>query len=286
MRDPDYICFSDESYIGARFRSLAACTCSYATYKYFHHELLQLVAAAGTQEFKWQKLRNAKYRRLAEQLIDWSLQNSHESDVRVDVLTWDTHDSRHAHRCTDDKANFERMLYHILNITLRKRPHGSTWRVYPDQKLDVDWEMVEACVSYRGKRRRDVPNALFANLFAGGPYTIERFKEVESHKAPLSQVADLFAGLASFSALRYDDYVLWNHEQGPNQSLLPVEGRTESSADPFRFQVLDYFDGECKRYKAGVSLRRNRRLVTYNPARPLNFWPYEPQGEHDRAPTR
>lgn len=284
MREPDYICFSDESHIDARFRTIAACTCSYATYRCVHHELIALVAESGAQEFKWEKLRSAKYYRLAEELIRFAFREMQTSDLRVDVLTWDTQDSRHAHRGRDDRANFDRMLYHLLNTTLRRRPHGSTWRIYPDQKLDVDWETVESCISLRGKRRRDIPYVLFAELFVGAPYSIDRFREVNSHEAPLCQLADLFAGLASFAALRYEDFFLWQQQEGPNFSLLPAAAVPVSNADRFRFRLLDHLYSECKRHKAGVSLRRKQRLYTYNPSQSLNFWPYEPQGEYDRAP--
>lgn len=286
MREPDYICFSDESYIGERFRTIAACTCSYATYKRVHHELMGVVASSKAKEFKWEKLRNAKYLLLAESLMDFAFREMHASDLRVDILTWDIQDSRHARRGRNDRANFERMLYHLINTTLRRRPQGSTWRIYPDQKLDVDWKTVESCISLRGKRRRDLPDSLFSGLFSESPYSIELFQEAQSHEAPLCQLADLFAGLASFAALRYEDFSRWKYQDGPNLSLLPCDDSEKfSNSDKSKFRILDRLHDECKRYKYGVSLRQKKRFFTYNPKGPLNFWPYEPQGEYDRAPV-
>ena len=53
-----------------------------------------------------------------------------------------------------------------------------------------------------------------------------------------------------------------------------------------KVHVLDNLLKECRRYKMGVGFKTNKRLQTYNPHNNINYWPYKPQGDFDKAPTR
>ena len=51
-----------------------------------------------------------------------------------------THDSRHTVQGRDDLANYERMFYHLLNNSMKKRPKSATWHIRPDQRSGIDWK--------------------------------------------------------------------------------------------------------------------------------------------------
>ena len=113
-----------------------------------------------------------------------------------------------------------------------------------------------------------------------GQLTLHEICEVKSHQEPLIQAADLFAGLGVYSRRAYKKFSLWRSEGMPTGTQDVI-----SNADEERFEVLGHFYSQCKKHKLGVSLNQKGGLRTFNPAKPINFWWYEPQGGYDKAPT-
>ena len=121
-----YTVFTDESYISAeRYRSISAFSFPKAFENNINESLRWILSDSSVNEFKWKKLGNAKYRFCAEKLINYLLENIFTKKLRVDVIVWDTHDSRHKIIGRDDTSNFERMFFHLMkNLMTKKGKRG------------------------------------------------------------------------------------------------------------------------------------------------------------------
>ncbi|GIV83932.1 MAG: hypothetical protein KatS3mg052_0939 [Candidatus Roseilinea sp.] len=285
--------FADESYWNTgRFRSLGMVTLPLDCLQVMESEVRQLLDESQVKEFKWKKLDGAKERFAAEKLCRFAVDKACPGQFRVDVLVWDTEDSRHKIPNRDDIANLERMYYHLFRNVLRARwPNNAIWRLHPDEHTALNWETVRDCLENKSTGI-DVDRS----LFTGGQFRIrlrqefgiQEIQAVSSGAHPLLQLADLFAGLAVFSRDKFDDYQKWLQATSP-QARLFDEG--DASDDPSRssrerFQVLKEFDHLCKQRKLGVSLETKRGLWTPDPKNPINFWLYEPQHPEDKAPQK
>ena len=280
-----YVSFADESSSNG-FQSIAAFSLKSDNLLQISSDLKKLLHDSNVREFKWQKLKDAKYKFCAQKLIDnvWKLIQT--DDARVDVVIWDMNDSRHSIKNRDDKANYGRMFFHLHSNALKRRPKSLTWELFPDEGVGVDWNTVSQCIDARGKRRELVDLPLFGKFFDDPHYNITKLKEVKSHEEPCCQVADLFAGMSIFSRTHYDLYEKWCECNTPSLPLFPEEMPSMSRAEKHRFPIIYYFDLGCKSRKLGVSLKSNRYLRTPDPNNPINFWHYIPQHEMDKAPTK
>ncbi|MEW6526351.1 MAG: DUF3800 domain-containing protein [Spirochaetota bacterium] len=280
----EYIMFTDESYItDSRYRSLSAFSFKKSKYKEFCNSIRSIMLESGIKEFKWQKLKDAKYYFCAEKLIDFVLNNILTFDLRVDTIVWDTQDSRHNVKGRDDMANYERMFFHLLNHAIKQRPRGSRWLIFPDEKNGIDWDTISKCLDNKGKKQ-ELVNTIFGSFFTDSYYSIEDFKEKKSHDEYPIQIADLFSGMAVFSRNNFDCYQSYIDSRQP--LLFCNKEYKLSNREKYRCKLLEYFNNECKNKKLGVSLENKRGLYTFDPKNPINFWHYEPQGDYDKAPTR
>lgn len=282
----NYAAYSDESGTGERFTCIATLSLLRDKLSGVNSELAELLSESDVTEFKWQKLKDAKYRHCAIKLLDlaWRLLSS--ADARVDVVVWDNHDARHAVQGRDDAGNFGRMFFHLHSNALRRRPRLSRWHLFPDERVEIDWDTVRACLDAVGQRRDYVKYPLLGDFLADPHYEISEFRQVQSHKEPCCQIADLFAGLAVFSRSHYSLYEQWVSRLAPGLGLWDEPAIDLSNREKNRFRVLEYFNHGCKSRRLGVSLKTFRGLHTPKPSNPINFWLYEPQHEQDRAPTR
>jgi len=282
-----YIIFTDESYItDSRFRSISAVSFLYDHYDDFNNEFKKILSSSGVSEFKWQKLKDARYFFCANKILDLVLNCLYSFQLRIDVLIWDTQDSRHAIPGRKDIANYERMFYHLLNNSMKKRIQGANWHVYPDECCGIDWFTIKDCLSHAG-RRQDRSYKLFDTFYSDPHYNIISFSEKKSDMEYAIQVADLFSGLAVFSKLSYESYISWESLQ-TDESLRLFdfdESIVLSNRDVYRCKILSLFNVNCKRMKLGVSLNSKKALYTFKPENPINFWHYVPQGDYDKAPV-
>ncbi len=281
----EYVAFSDESRnTASRYRSIAAVSLPVSEAAEARHALTRLISDSKCSEFKWSKLGNAKYRFCALKLLDYFLDHMLVAGARVDVLIWDTQDSRHNVRGRDDVKNFERMYFHLHKNVMLHRGRGALWHLRPDERLGIDWETVVDCLQATGKWPKHLEG-----LFESDPrsFHIKTFREVKSHAEPLCQLADLFAGMAPFS--RENAHVMGYWLERESGQIAMFEGDNPpkvSNSDKERFPVIGYLHNRCRKLNLGVSLQAKGYLVTHNPRNPINFWHYEPQHEMDRAPTR
>ena len=177
-----YVAYSDESGTGDRFTSIASFSLRKDALSTVNDTIKQLLNSSSVSEFKWQKLKDARYRHCALKLIDsvWGFLRS--ADARVDVIIWDNQDERHAVAGRDDSANFGRMYFHLQAASMKRRPRKAEWQLYPDEKVDIDWVTVRECLAAVGRRRPFVKAPLLGDFFADSYFTVGECAQVESHK--------------------------------------------------------------------------------------------------------
>jgi len=283
-----YTVFSDESYISAeRYRSIGAFSFPKDFEDNINDSLKWILSDSSVNEFKWKKLGDARYRFCAEKLIDYLLENIFSKQFRVDVIIWDTHDSRHKIIGRDDTANFERMFFHLMKNLMTRREKKADWYVYPDQRFGIDWTTIQECLVSVGEWRDYFESQLFGDAFSEQFYRIREFKQVDSKKEPCSHIADFFAGIAVFSKKAYDKYKKWCEKKDSQMCLFETkEEVTLSNKEKERFYILKKFTNKCKSIKLGVSINTKKCLSTPDPNRPINFWHYTPQHPYDKAPIK
>lgn len=293
-----YVMFTDESYsTDSRYRSLAALSLHKSALEKAEKNMNNILSSSDVIEFKWKKLANRKYLQCADKIIDFILEGLDKNQIRMDILIWDTHDSRHEIFGRDDVANYERMVFHLFSNTMKKRPRNAEWDIIVDECNGIDWETAKDCLAAKGRQQQFFENTLFGSFYSDQYYSIKSFKDQCSHIEPLIQVADLFAGLAVFSKIAYDKFEEWkelNNSTDHQPTLFkeleekPKENPKEppSNREKFRFELLNKFNNKCKARKLGVSLESKRCLHTFDKRNPINFWHYEPQHENDKAPIR
>jgi hypothetical protein len=282
----NYFAYSDESYVKDRFRSIATFSFRAEYHARLDAMLIDILNGSNISEFKWHKLKDAKYRFCAIKILDELYNCLHKMDARVDVLIWDTYDSRHNVQGRDDVANYGRMYFHLHSQMMRRRPKGAQWYLYPDEYVQLDWGTVSQCLEMVGRRQQYIESPLLGDFLSDAYYGIRELKLVESSKTPCCQVADLFAGLSVFSKMQYDLYEKWIKTGIASLQLFADEDIATTNREENRFIVLKEFNLECKKRKLGVSLKSHRCLSTPNPDYPLNFWHYKPQHALDRAPQK
>jgi hypothetical protein len=288
-----HIAYTDESnWNTGRFRSIAMISFSITERESIIKSISKALSDSKISEFEWKKLVSAKYRFCAERFINatFCLVKGHQ--MRVDVLIWDTEDSRHKIFLRDDEANLARMYFHIFKNVLKNRwPDQAKWRLYPDEHSCINWDNLHESLSYTQLLYENP--GLFSSsnyrMILRQVYAIEEIEESKSDEKPIVQLADLFAGMACFSRECYDIYKDWEIANSKELLLFHDEEKKElkfSNSQMERFPVLCQFNHDCKVNKMGVSLDSSNGLRTHDPKNPINFWWYEPQHELDKAPVK
>lgn len=279
----EYIVFTDESYItDSRYQSLSAFSFEKSYYPQVFSDIKEILQDSNVDEFKWNKLKDAKYYFCAEKFCNYLFSGLTKHQFRIDTLVWDTHDARHSVTGRNDLGNYERMFFQLLNNSMKKRPRDSNWFIYPDKRGGINWQTVHDCLYHVGKRQ-EFHSTIFGEFFSDKYYSISEFQEKHSHEEYPIQIADLFSGLAVFSRENYNCYESYINSSAPSLFEKP-EPLKLSNREECRCKLLEKFNHECKNRTLGVSLKTKRYLHTYDPNNPINFWHYMPQGEYDKAP--
>lgn len=282
--------FSDESgHNTGRYRSIGMISMPFEELGTVENDLLDICIFFGIKNLKnlkWAKLKNNKKHDCAQGIIEYIVQKAIEEKIRVDVLVWDTDDSRHKIMKRDDVQNLQRMYYHLMkNVFIERWPGINTWKVCPDQNCALDWEGMALFLEHKSLvteiERSDKYPRLTIQL---KNRCVLDIKEGVSSKNILIQVADLFAGMARYSRANYATFEEWSVQRSSQSQLIPTS-ISLSNADQHRCSIINDFNSMCKFNKLGVSLRSSRGFKTFNPKNRINFWFYNPQSDEDKAPT-
>ncbi len=278
--------FSDDSkHKDERYNSLAITTLKRESYELLNKNLNEIFKKSNIEnEFKWEKLRNAKYRFAAEKIIDFIFIN--QSSLRVDILIWDLEDKRHRDLLRrDDSQNLIRMYYHLVSLTLSTRwpIEGSVWKWHPDIQSLVDWKTLQDCINNK-------KHFYVLDLFKRNPdferVNLNSIIPSDSKKHPFIQVSDLFAGIATFSYGQFDKYSKWIEQNDTQVSLFHDEKQNFSHSENERFVIIKKFNQLAKSSKLQIAFESSRGFKSYKPENFINFWLYEPKHENDKAPVR
>jgi len=239
-----------------------------------HRELQKLLSESNVKtEFKWEKVRTAKYRFAAEKINN--LIFKHLNDLRIDVLIWDMQDSRHGGISKIDKnENLGRMYYHLLSHVFSKRwQDGYTWCWQPDRQSLMDWRSLAKClVGKRYKTFADLFNINKSDFLRLG---LKIIKVSNSKKEPFIQVADYFAGLGAYSYGHFDKYKNWLNSKSGQKSLFNcnIKKKKLSRSEKIRFPLLESFISQCKKNKMTIGIESTNGLKTHDPKTILIFGP-------------
>lgn len=290
--EPTHIAYADETnHNVGRYRGIALLTLRVKDAEILSDNLRQILMKSNIDEFKWVDLRSARHRFAAIKMVEFLIQNALNNLARMDILIWDTEDKRHQVQGRDDIANLERMYYHLFKNVMHKRwPHESAWILHPDINSAMKWRELFNFLKLADIGKSMEKSSGWQGLIKSvNEFGIVQIEPKDSKDEPLIQLADLFAGLATYSRGKYDCFEKWKNN-GTRQTKLfeetPEPPIIISKADMERCLILDNFNYNCKRKKMGVSLKTNKGLKSFDPAKPINFWWYVPQHETDKAPVR
>jgi len=292
----EFVGYSDESASSDnRFRTIGLLTGQRNALASLRDALADVLLTQGVNELKWVDIRTHRPNLQAcNSFFDLVLKSVIEGNARIDVIAWDTHDTRHAVAGRDDTANFARMAWRLFRHAAQQW-HITQWSFYPDEgSLLHTIELREVL----NNTRLDKPGFSISLplempcVEESAPFLeVAEVKPVDSKKEPLIQVADLFAGIVCYSRHKSTECIMWLHRrQCGAQQMLPWEWQEDLAApnlaDRNRFRVIERLYRLCKTNRLGVSLRGRGYLWTPSTTGPINFWHYEPQGDYDKAPTR
>lgn len=233
-----HVAYSDETHHNVgRFRGIGVVTAALSHATQASEEVKAILAVATVRELKWQKLRTARDRMAAIQVTEWLF--SKIDALRVDVLTWDIEDPRHRLPGRDDVANLHRMYHHLMNSALRRYPTGRTWKVYPDEQDSIDWERVHDFLDGADMRSRfQKSGPLTYRMHFEKDFRIVQIVPSKSEIEPLIQVADLLAGMATFSRTKFETHRKWKKQESGQEHLFEKEEQTFSSGEREKCAVL------------------------------------------------
>ena len=268
MTNPkEFVLYSDESYYRDKYRSICAISTDINIASKFGEDLKKILEESNVKEFKWKKLRSAKYRFCAIKFMEKIIDLARKNLLRVDVLIWKPEKSENE----PNRSIFQKMYYHLFkNVILKRWPKNSTWTVYPDKQSAIKWNEIKKYLNSISQKTiiKKSSNNIYLELVRD--FNITDIIEIDPINFPICQVCDLFGGMASFSHLEYKKIFLKNGQSKLNGSILK-----HTHGDREKLIVLEKFDKLCKNNKLGVSLRTNEGLRTYDPKNPINFWIWE-----------
>jgi hypothetical protein len=284
----NHLAYSDESHHqDGRFSSIGLITFQYSDWEDLCQELKKLFVDSGiTNEFKWKKVYDAKYKFAAEKLHAFIFK--HLNKLRIDVLIWDKEDIRHKNIIArDDDTNLGIMYYQLLQNTLSWRwDNKAIWCWQPDEQSSMDWKTIGDCLI--NKKHKALADLFGISQNGFTRLNIIKLSPIESHKEVFVQVADYFAGLGVYSYGHFHKYQTWKLSQGGQASLFAKTEKLQklSKSETVRFPLLQTFSDQCKNKSFAISLDSTKGLQTRKPSERINFWLYTPQHPKDKAPVK
>lgn len=233
---------------------------------------------------------DSKKQRLAEIIIEEGLKFIIQRGLKVDVLTWDTLDSRHNVFGIDREKNFEIMYYQIITKTLHRwQSCFKQWEFYPDQKNGVNWGTINSYCEMTNLNRKLIQSGVLFESDLRFFSECVNHCEVESAAEPITQFIDIITGIIRYSFCHGDKYNEWLKDvdlsagQGDLFGCID-ENKFSNSMIP-RFKCMKLFYDICKLYACQVNFSKAKYFQTFNLNGPFNLWFYMPK-DYDKAPVK
>lgn len=227
-------------------------------------------------DFKFKKVRDKKGMRTACEWIDIAAAHVVSQSARIDVLSWDTYDERHAVRGRDDSENLAYMNRKLVERVVGHRwpyvtSESTKWVLNPDEGTPFNWDILLERINSTAVIAGGVPE-----------YEVLAATEIKSEKSRLVQLADVFAGVARYGRSNFDVFTSWS-------AGLEV-GRSLTNGDFARLGLIKHLLAVGKKHRMPIKYSRRRGLYTTRPRHGdsdgLYFWPYNRQHPSDLAPRR
>lgn len=217
-------------------------------------------------------MRSKKYYYCAKKILDLVIPFASKNKIRVDTIIWD---SGTKYTQKDGSTIFQLMYYQLFKNVLRKRWQAKSWKPFPDEQSNIKWHEIKEFLDL-ASLDTDIVTKEEKTLFQlTKKFNIVKIEEINSKKEELSQIPDLFAGLAAYSRLQYPTYL---KRHGTLFGKVKLTG-----SERCRFKLLEYFNDCCKKHKLGVSLKSSEGLWTPNPKNPINFWTFKAQSSNEKT---
>ncbi len=274
-----------------QYGSLAKVSGTYVHTLELHNALLGILNQHSKKEIKFKDIHNHKTKQIANEFLNTSFEFLNASKIKIHVIVWDKHDSRHKVQNRCDVENLKRMYYHNMKSLLKSWNTETNWHFYPDEFTAIDWQndVVKYIENTRLYPDNDIQQKLF-EVFENVKFpTIKGVKELDSKEFPIIQLADLYAGLVRTSRMESENFNKWCCKQ--NEKLQPslfeenIEVEISNSLRP-KFELMHEFREKSKTYKLGVNFSKSNYFTTFHDKRNLSIWHYEPQSEYDKAPIK
>lgn len=291
MDKENFQIFSDESgYCGKdRFGSIAVISGPKSNIKTLDAELQLFFGINHKREVRFADISgNYEIIDAAKNFLKLGLDYCKHGKIKIYVLVWDKHDSRHDIRGRDDIENLKFMYYKILKETKSDWIGVENWEFFPDELTSVNWgEEIVPFIERTNldKKRNNDEETLFGVLKNFRFPSVRKCSELESCECPILQLADLFAGIIRLSFEKSEKFCCW-YDNEINGSSLFNEPISFSKNETAKFQVMHHFKKLCDRYKMGLNLSKDKHFKVFNKRCGLWIWFYEPQGDYDKAPTK
>ncbi|ODN29825.1 DUF3800 domain-containing protein [Fervidobacterium thailandense] len=282
--------FMDESESeDKRFTSICSISGNPTTLLAKENELRKQLNRFQISELKFSELHRRNVpKELIYTFLDIAILSSINGEIRIDVLTFDKHDSRHNVRGRDDEENLKRMIYHLLrNVCYNWK--AKSFAFYPDQHTNFSRFLEPSKYIELTKLNPLSKKIKDKSLFRDESWfpKVEKVEMKDSKAVAIIQLCDIFAGIHRFSLSRMEKLkYIKNCRLGQMPMFQPQEIKEESSSEKLRFDIIFYIKEQAEKHKLPISLESKGYLCTHDPKCNLNFWFYSPQSEKDKAPTR
>ena len=259
-----------------------------------HRELHSYLEQSDIAELKWHKVRTARYRQTAIDVVDRLLPHVADRTIRIDVLSWDSKDSRHSVKDPDLEANLQVMYYHLFkNVMSHRWPSDCVWRHIPDEQSCIDWDNLHDFLAYADSKT-DVILPLSGSPEQGEIilrlrqlFSVHKITPRRSHDMCLTQVADVFAGLCAFSREHSSEFKNWTQSEGYGADLFTDANKSKHSAGVReKLRVLSHLRTRASSMGLSIFDSTVHALRTRNPRTAMNFWWYEPKSTKDKARSK
>ena len=280
-RRTTHVGFADEAYWNrGKFRSVACVSARARDYLDIERRLCIARCAAGARvsEIKWSELNDYERQRDAESVLRAIVELAIARKLRIDVVIWNNLDREDLARARDtdeevDVWNLRNMYRTLFGFLMRR------WQALEGAR-PVHWTFG---THYPAGLNRDLleQQTRVSGASPGTRVDIQRAKSALNYSV---QLADLLAGLGTYSHSNWEDYGIWLRQDKPRDLTLTARNARH------RFPVMDAFINRCGP-DLGVSLLQNKPgwqgqgFWTSNPfdeRHAINFLPYTMR--HGRTP--
>lgn len=290
VNEKNHFIFSDESgwEKDSRFGCVAKISGTDKHTEELNIQLHKILYEHNRTEMKFSAVKGHDSKKIAFEFYKKAFDFLNESKIKIHVLAWDKQDTRHNINGRSDIENLKRMYFHNLRVMKNHWGIETNWSFFPDEFAAIDWKndvvkyLIDMTLINKDELQFD-----FFDEFKDIRIKYNRVKELQSHKFPVIQLADLFAGLVRTSRLESERFMSWyNSKINENQfSLFESEEEISISKNlSYKFELMFLFKKLADDNKMGISLKDEKYFKTFNNKKNISIWHYKPQGEYDKAP--